>query len=63
MNNKNQMYGIVNQNGKLLMQEDFRSYCFTDKIELAIKFVAEENAQLKIRKLPMFKHLTVKKIK
>ena len=45
------------------MQEDFRSYCFTDKIELAIKFVAEENAQLKIKKLPMFKHLTVKKIK
>jgi len=57
------MYAIININGLYLMQEDLRSYCFTDKIELAIKFVAEENAQLKIRKLPMFKHLTVKKIK
>jgi len=57
------MYAIININGLYLMQEDFRSYCFTDKIELTIKFVAEENAQLKIRKLPMFKHLTVKKIK
>ncbi len=57
------MYAIININGLYLMQEDFKSYCFTDKIELAINFVAEENAQLKIRKLPMFKHLTVKKIK
>lgn len=57
------MYAIININGLYLMQEDFKSYCFTDKIELAIKFVSEENAQLKIRKLPMFKHLTVKKIK
>ena len=57
------MYVIININGLYLMQEDFRSYCFTDKIELTIKFVAEENAQLKIRKLPMFKHLTIKKIK
>lgn len=57
------MYAIININGLYLMQEDFRRYCFTDDIKLAIKFVAEENAQLKIRKLPMFKHLTVKKIK
>jgi len=57
------MYAIININGLYLMQEDFKSYCFTDKIELAIKFVAKENAQLKIRKLPTYKHLTVKKIK
>jgi len=63
MNKTTQMYVIVNQNGKLLMQEDFRTYCFTDNKEIASKFFAEENAQLKIRKLPMFKHLTVKKIK
>lgn len=63
MNKTSQLYGIVNQNGKLLMQEGFKQYCFTDNQEIALKFFAEENAQLQIKKLPMYKHLTVKKIK
>jgi hypothetical protein len=56
------MYVIVNRNGLYLMQVGF-DISFTENAELAIKFVAKENAQLKIRKLPTYKHLTVKKIK
>ena len=62
MNKTTQMYVIVNRNGLYLMQLGF-DISFTENAELAIKFVAKENAQLKIRKLPTYKHLTVKKIK
>jgi len=59
MHKKEQMYGIVNANGKLLMQVDFKEYCFTDNQEIALKYFAEENAHLQIKKLPMLTGLSV----
>jgi len=56
------MYAIVNQNGLFLMQSGM-DYAFTADVEQASTFICEQNAQLKIRKLPMFKGLSTKLIK
>lgn len=55
-------YVIINSFGLYLMQVGF-DYSFTKEVELAIKFVAPENAQLKINKMPMMTGLKVKAIK
>lgn len=44
------------------MQEGFKQYCFTDNQEIALKFFAEENALLQIKKLPMLTGLSVIKL-
>lgn len=55
-------YVIVNRNGLYLMQVGF-DISFTDSAELAIHFIAPENAQLKIKKLPLLTGLSVRAIK
>lgn len=55
-------YVIINAFGLYLMQIGF-DYSFTSNAELAIKFVARENAQLKIKKLPLLTGLSVKALK
>jgi hypothetical protein len=45
------------------MQMGFNDYSFTSDITFAIKFVAKENAHLKIKKLPLLTGLSVKAVK
>lgn len=56
------MYAIINTNGLYLMQIGFE-HAFTANRELASKFISEDNAQLKIKKLPNYKGLTIIMIK
>lgn len=56
-------YVIINPNGLYLMLMGYNDYSFTSNITLAIKFVARENAHLKIKKLPLLTGLSVKAIK
>lgn len=50
------MYAIVNSKGLYLMQVG-TDHAFTDDREQATKYFAEENALLKIKKLPLFSGL------
>lgn len=56
-------YVIINSRGLYLMQMGFNDYSFTSDITFAIKFVAKENAHLKIKKLPLLTGLSVKAVK
>lgn len=55
-------YVIINSLGLYLMQIGL-DHSFTKDVSLAIRFVARENAYLKIKKLPMLTGLSVKAIK
>lgn len=51
------MYVIQNSNGLFLQQGKSDDYSFTTDAQAAIKFIAEENAALKIKKLHTYKGL------
>ncbi len=51
------MYVIQNSNGLYLQQGKSDDYSFTSEMQSAIKFIAEENAALKIKKLHAYKGL------
>lgn len=48
------MHIIKNANGLYLQQGKSDDYSFTSDADSAIKFIAEENAALKIKKLPLY---------
>lgn len=54
---------IINARGLFFMQMGLNDYSFTTELEQATRFFAEENALLKIRKMPTLTGLSVKKIK
>lgn len=54
---------IINARGLFFMQMGLNDYSFTAEVEQATRFFAEENALLKIRKMPTLTGLSVKKIK
>lgn len=54
---------IINARGLFFMQMGLNDYSFTAEVGQATRFFAEENALLKIRKMPTLTGLSVKKIK
>lgn len=53
------LYVIVDSAGLFFMQMGVNEYSFIADVSMASKFFAEENARLKIKKLPSLSGLTV----
>lgn len=58
----NAMYAVTNSNNLYVMQIDYKQYAFTDNVDLAIKFITKEGADLFIRKNILLGHLKTVKL-